>query len=126
MSRLRMLASVGLAIPLLGSAANYGLQLVEPPAGEGLPGAEMWRLMRDGGLFFWVIIGHAVTGAMLLVPKLRFLGALLQLPVTLGIAAFNLTMFPPGVAPALMMLTLNLLAVADSSALRSLTEAHRR
>jgi len=85
----------------------------------------MWRLMRDGGLFAWVVLGHAITGVMLLVPRWRFLGALIQLPITLGIAAFNLTMFPPGVTPALIMLALNLVALADPVALRALVASGR-
>jgi hypothetical protein len=107
-------------VPLLGSAANYVFGLIEPPAGDEFPGSAMWRLMREGGLFLWVVLGHTVTGAMLLLPRWRFVGALLQLPITIGIAAFNLTMFPPGVGAALVMLALNLVAVADPERLTSL------
>lgn len=123
--RLRVMASTGLAIPLLGSAANYLLEFIEPPAGDDYPGAQMWRIMRDGGLFLWVVMGHAATGLMLLLPRWRFLGALLQLPITLGIAAFNLTLFPPGLIPALAMCALNLVAIADPAALRALMRGPR-
>ena len=126
MGRVRVLACTGLSIPLLGSAANHVLQLIEPPAGDEFLGAEMWRLMREGGLFAWVVLGHVVTGILLLTPRWRFIGALLQLPITLGIAAFNLTMFPPGITPALIMLALNLIALADPVALRALVASSRR
>ncbi|MDG1492016.1 MAG: hypothetical protein P8R43_08990 [Planctomycetota bacterium] len=125
MSRVRVLACTGLSLPLLGSAANHVLQVIEPPAGDGLLGTEMWRLMREGGLFVWVVLGHLVTGVMLLIPRWRFVGALIQLPITLGIAAFNLTMFPPGVIPALIMVALNLIALADPVALRALAASSR-
>jgi len=126
MSRVRALACTGLSIPLLGSAANHVLQVIEPPVGGDDLGVEMWRLMRDGGLFVWVVLGHLVTGVMLLVPRWRFPGALVQLPITLGIAAFNLTMFPPGVVPALIMVALNLIALADFTALKALVATGRR
>lgn len=118
--RVRTVACVALAVPLLGSAANYVVGFVEAPAGDEFPGGTMWRLMRDSGLFLWVVLGHGVTGVMLLVPRLRFFGALFQLPISLGIAAFNLTMFPPGIGAALVILALNLVAVAHPARLRAL------
>ena len=118
--RVRSIACVALALPLLGSAANYAIGFIEPPAGDEFPGGAMWRLMRDSGLFLWVILGHGLTGTMLLVPRWRFAGALFQLPISLGIAAFNLTMFPPGIGAALVILTLNLVAVAHLERLRAL------
>lgn len=118
--RARIAAAMCLAIPLLGSAANFVFAFAEPPAGDEYLGAEMWRIMRDGGLFLWIVVGHAITGTMLLVPRWRFLGALIQLPITLGIAAFNVTLFPPGIVPALVMLLLNVVAVSDVERLRPL------
>jgi len=118
--RARAIACAALAVPLLGSAANYVFGFIEPPEGDEFLGSVMWRLMREGGLFLWVVLGHTVTGAMLLLPRWRFAGALLQLPISLGIAAFNLTMFPPGVGAALVMLALNLVAVADPDRLTAL------
>lgn len=118
--RVRAIACAALAVPLLGSAANHALGIIEPPTDGGLLGGAMWRLMRDGGLFLWIVVGHALTGVLLLLPRWRFAGALLQLPVSAGIAAFNLTMFPPGIGVALVMLALNLVAVADPERLRAL------
>ena len=45
---------------------------------------------------------------MLIVPRTRFAAGIAQLPITVGIVAFNATMFPAGVALALGMLAVNL------------------
>lgn len=68
----------------------------------------------------WIALGHGAVGVSLLVPRLRLLAALLQLPVTLGIVAFNLTLYPPGVPLALAMLVANLILTLDPARLRLL------
>ena len=50
---------------------------------------------------------------MLLVPRLRFAGGLLQLPMSIGILAFHVTMLPAGLPPAIVMFALNAVLVAD-------------
>ncbi len=76
--------------------------------------------MRDGGLTYAVAGSHVIAGIFLLVPRTRFLAALLQLPMTIGIVAFHVTMEPKGLMLAIPMLLLNLLALADPPRLRAL------
>jgi hypothetical protein len=59
----------------------------------------------------WLAAGHLAIGVVLLVPRTRFTAGLLQLPITLGIVAFNTTMYPRGVPLALGMLAVNLAVV---------------
>lgn len=101
-------SAILLALPLIGSSINHVLQLVEPPLHDGSQGAQMWDIIRDGGLMNWLALGHAVLGVMLIVPRTRFAAGIAQLPITVGIVAFNATMFPAGVALALGMLAVNL------------------
>ena len=80
----------------------------------------MWDIIRDEGLMDWLAVGHLVLGLMLLIPRTRFAAGILQLPITLGIVAFNFTMFPKGVPLALGMLALNLAVAANPRALSRL------
>jgi hypothetical protein len=114
-----------LAVPLIGSAINHVFQLVEPPMDDGSRGAQMWQIIRDGGLMTWLATGHALLGMLLLLPRTRFAAGMLQLPVTLGIVAFNLTMFPAGVALALGMLAVNLAVVLRPADLHRLLATAR-
>jgi hypothetical protein len=63
------------------------------------------------------------VGALLLVPRTRFVAALLQLPITIGMVACRLTMLPAGIAPAAVMLLLNLGVLSEPSRLRGLAAA---
>ena len=120
MHKFQRLSATLLSVPLIGSTVNHIFRLVQPPLDDGSDGARMWELIRDGGLMDWLAAGHFVLGAMLLIPRTRFAAGILQLPITLGIVAFNVTMFPSGVPLALGMLATNLAVVADRQAVTRL------
>jgi hypothetical protein len=113
-------SAVILAVPLIGSSVNHVLRLVDPPMNDGSQGARMWEIIRDGGLMDWLAVGHLVLGLLLLIPRTRFAAGLAQLPITVGIVAFNVTMFPAGVVLALLMLAVNLAVVLRRADLQRL------
>jgi putative oxidoreductase len=122
MNIVRAVSAVLLALPLLVFGGNYFLHVFELPTGDGLAGDQLLQAMRAGGLMSAVAISHIVVGALLLIPRTRFLGALLQLPVSIGIVAFHVTMMPAGLVTAVPLLLLNLGALADWPRLRSLVD----
>ena len=120
MRSLQAVSAVLLSVPLIGSAANHAFKWVDPPMGDGSRGAQMWELIRDGGLMDWLAVGHLLLGILLVVPRTRFAAGVMQLPITIGIVAFNVTMFPAGVALAIGMLVVNLGVVLKPRDLRRL------
>lgn len=120
MRSLQAVSAALLSVPLIGSAANHAFKWVSPPMSVGSRGAEMWELIRDGGLMDWLAVGHLVLGILLLVPRTRLAAGVTQLPITIGIVAFNVTMFPPGIALAIAMLVVNLGVVLEPRDLRRL------
>jgi len=120
MRRLQALSAILLSVPLIGSAANHVFKWVKPPMSDGSRGAQMWELIRDGGLMDWLAVGHLLLGILLLVPRTRFAAGVMQLPITIGIVAFNAMMFPRGVALAIGMLVVNLCVVLQPRDLRRL------
>jgi hypothetical protein len=120
MRSLQAVSAVLLSVPLIGSAANHAFKWVNPPMSDGSRGAEMWELIRDGGLMDWLAVGHLALGILLLVPRTRFAAGVMQLPITIGIVAFNVTMFPSGIALAIGMLFVNLGVVLAPRDLRRL------
>ncbi|MFM8816266.1 MAG: hypothetical protein ACKOHI_00035 [Phycisphaerales bacterium] len=120
MRHLHAVCAILLSIPLIGSAVNHVFRWVKPPMSDGSRGAQMWDLIRDGGLMAWLAVGHLLLGILLLVPRTRFAAGVMQLPITIGIAAFNVTMFPPGIALAVGMLVVNLGVVLDRRGLSRL------
>ena len=120
MRRLQAFCALLLSVPLIGSAANHVFKWVKPPMSDGSRGAQMWELIRDGGLMDWLAVGHLLLGILLLVPRTRFAAGVMQLPITIGIVAFNATMFPRGVALSIGMLVVNLCVVLQPRDLRRL------
>jgi hypothetical protein len=120
MPRLQAACALLLSLPLVGSAANHAFKWVKPPMDDGSRGAQMWQLIREGGLMDWLAVGHLVLGVLLLAPRTRFAAGVMQLPVTIGIVAFNVTMFPRGVPLAIAMLAVNLGVVLRTTDLRRL------
>lgn len=108
---IRTVCAFLLAVPLIGSGINAAIPFVEPPTGTGFRGEEILQSLRDGGLFQWLALAHAIVGIGLLVPRTRFVVALLQLPASIGIFAFNAVLFPPGLMPAIGILALNLVVL---------------
>jgi len=78
--------------------------------------------MRAGGLMAPIAASHVLIGLLLLIPRTRFAAALLQLPMTLGILAFHVTMLPEGTPIAVVMLALNSVVLAQRTRLRALLD----
>lgn len=120
MRHLQALCAILLSLPLIGSAANHAFGWVKPPMSDGSRGAQMWDLIREGGMMGWLAAGHLLLGVLLLVPRTRFAAGVMQLPITVGIVAFNVSMFPRGIPLAVAMLVVNLGVVLDRRELRRL------
>ncbi len=120
MTRTRTIAAVLLALPLLVFGANDFLHFFQLPPGDGSAGADLLAAMRAGGLMSLVALSHVLVALLLLGPRTRFAGALLQLPMSLGIVAFHATMLPAGLGPGAVLLVLNLVALADGRRWRAL------
>jgi len=122
MKTVRIVSAVLLAIPLVLFGGNYFLHLFPLPSGDGSTGDQLLQAMQSGGMMTAIAFSHVVAGMLLLIPRTRFLGALLQLPMSIGIVAFHATMLPAGIAVAIVLLLLNLGALADFRRLHSLVE----
>lgn len=119
MPRPSTVCAVLLALPLLGSTANTLFGFVDPPSGDSA-GERFLASMRENGLWEALSLGHLAVGILLLIGRTRFAAGLVQLPLSIGIVAFNVLLFPPGIALAIVMLALNLGVVSDPPKLRSL------
>jgi len=120
MNKIRVIAAVLLAIPLLVFGGSFYVHPFPLPPANGSVGIELLHLMRTGGLSYAVTASHVVAGVFLLVPRTRFVAALLQLPMTIGIVAFHAFMWREGLPIALVMLLLNSVVLAEPARLRAL------
>ena len=120
MNLVRTIAAVLLALPFLIFGLNYFLHFFAMPAGGDSPGDRLLVAMREGGLMKYIAFSHVVAAILMLYPGTRFLGALLQLPMVIGIMSFHLSMLPSGVGMAAILLVLNVIVLADPTKWRCL------
>jgi hypothetical protein len=123
MTILRTVCAVLLALPLLVFGLNYFLHVFAMPSGGQSPGERLLDAMRAGGLMSAIAFSHIVIAVLLLWPRTRFVGALLQLPMTIGIVSFHATMLREGLPMAAILLLLNLGALWDPARLAALVGA---
>jgi putative oxidoreductase len=124
MRKVRTIAALLLGLIFIVFGANYFLDFFTIPAGGVSTGERLLQAMRDGGLMSYVAFSHIVAGILLVVPRTQFLGALLQLPMVIGITSFHLSMLPAGVGMAAFLLLLNIVALADAEKWRRLFEKY--
>lgn len=125
LEKVRLVAAFVLALPLLLFGADYFLGFMDMEMEGAQAGLDLLQAMRDGGLMAWIAASHLIIGAMLVVPRFRFVAGLLQLPMTIGMVAFHVTMLPEGNVGAFVMLALNLLVIADDRHIRALVAPDR-
>ena len=123
MRKLRTICAFLLALPLVAFGANFFYEFIPEPETVVGPGMQMLLDMRAGGLMLPVAISHLAIGLLLLIPRTRFSAGLLQLPMSLGILGFHLTMMPEGLPIAVGLLLLNLGVVLDARRLAGLFAA---
>ena len=122
MNKARLVCAIVLALPLIGFGASYFIPGFEPPPppDPDASGVKLIEAMRAGGLMAPIAASHILIGVLLLIPRTRFAGGLLQVPMSLGILAFHATMLPAGTPIAIVMLALNSVVIADGARLRAL------
>jgi len=113
MNLVRTIAAVLLALPFLIFGLNYFLHFFAMPEGGESPGDRLLQAIREGGLMKYIAFSHVVAAILLLYPDTRFLGALLQLPMVIGILSFHFAMLPSGVSFAAILLVLNVIVLVD-------------
>ena len=120
MKKLRLVSAILLALPLIIFGGSFFIHPLQLPPANGQPGIALLHMLREGGLTNAIAFSHVVCGVMLLIPWSRFLGALLQLPMTIGIIAFHAYMWPQGIPLPILMMVLNLIVLYEPVRLRAL------
>ena len=89
------------------------------PVPENLP-EELTKMsttmLQIGWLLPLVAVAEILGGILLMIPKLRALGAIILLPIIVGILLTHLTVAPQGLPMAFILLTMNLWIIIDNRA----------
>ncbi len=83
---------------------NHMPAIEMPEAANALIGA----MIASGWLFSLIAIVEIVGGILFAIPKYRALGALIILPITIGIFLFNIFLAPSNAVVGIILLLINL------------------
>jgi hypothetical protein len=120
MNKVRIAASILLALAFLASGAIAFIHPFPLPPNDGTLGYQVIAGIYGSGLEGLIAFSHIVAALLILIPRTRFLGLLLQLPMSIGILSFNMCLQHRAVPVAIVLLLLNLIALADPPRLRAL------
>lgn len=74
----------------------------------------MQAFMASGWVFPLVALAEIIGGILIVIPKYRALGAIIVLPVTVGIFLFHAVLDPQTVAAGVILLAINLWAIVEN------------
>lgn len=87
----------------------------EPEDGTYEAADVMWAAFLEiGWLFPLVAIVEIVSGALFIIPRYRALGALILLPVMVGIQLTHFTVFQPLIPMGLVLLAIHIWAIIEN------------
>lgn len=96
-----------MGLMMINSGMNKFLQYMPMPEMPMEAGKLMMAFMESGWLMPLIALVEIIGGALLIVPKLRALGAIMLLPITIGILAFHITLAPETVVISIVLFAIN-------------------
>ena len=107
-------ASLLFGLMMINSGLNKFLNYMPMPEVPVAAGEFMYAIIQSGWLFVLVAIIEIIGGALFIFTKTRALGAIILLPIIVGILLFNIVMAPSGAIMAIILLTINIWIIAEN------------
>lgn len=101
---------------MLNSGLNKFLHYMPMPEMSEAAGKTMMAFVEAGWIFPLIAIVEIVGGVLIAIPKFRALGAIIILPVMVGILLFHLVQEPSTIAMSLIFFGINIWAIVDNRA----------
>lgn len=92
---------------MINSGFNKFLQYMPLPEMTDAGGQLMYAFMQAGWLFPLIAVVEIIAGGLIISNRFRALGAIMMLPIIIGIALFHLVLDPAGAAMSLVLLAIN-------------------
>jgi len=99
---------------MINSGFNKFFNYMPMPSVPEAAGQFMYAIIQSGWLFTIVAIVEIIGGALFICAKTRALGAIVLLPIIVGILLFNLVMAPNGAIMALILFAINIWIIVEN------------
>jgi len=99
---------------MINSGFNKFLNYMPMPEVPEAAGALMFSFVQSGWMFPLIAAVEIVGGALFITNKFRALGAIILLPVIVGILLFNTVMAPSGIIMSLILFAINIWVVIEN------------
>ena len=103
-----------LGLMMLNSGFNKFFNYMAMPEMPPEAGKLMMAFVESGWLMPLIALVEIIGGALLIVPKLRALGAIVLLPVTVGILLFDTVLAPEHAIMAIVVMAINLWVIFEN------------
>jgi len=113
-SKILFIVSLLFGLMMINSGLNKFFNYMPMPEVPEAAGALMYSFMQSGWLFPLIAIAEIAGGILFVTNKFRALGAIILLPVIVGILLFNLVMAPGGAIMAVILMAINIWVIVEN------------
>jgi uncharacterized membrane protein YphA (DoxX/SURF4 family) len=113
-NKILFVVSLLFGLMMINSGFNKFFNYMPMPEVPEAAGALMYSFMQSGWVFPLVAIVEIIGGGLVICKKLRALGAIVLLPVIVGILLFNVVMVPAGAIMAIVLLGVNIWIIIEN------------
>ncbi len=106
-NKILLVVSVLFGLMFLNSGLNKFFNYMDMPELNEMAGATIGAFVESGWLMPLVGIVEIIGGILVMLPKYRAVGAIMMLPITLGIMLFHLAQEPNGLIMSIILFVVN-------------------
>jgi len=113
-NKVLFVVSLLFGLMMINSGLNKFLNYMPMPVVPEAAGNLMFAFVQSGWLFPFVALAEIIGGALFITNRFRALGAIVILPITVGILLFNVVLAPSGIILAVILFAINIWVIVEN------------
>ncbi len=113
-NKVLFVVSLLFGLMMINSGLNKFLNYMPMPEVPEAAGNLMYAFVQSGWLFPLVALAEIIGGALFISNKFRALGAIVILPITVGVLLFNVVLAPSGIIIAIILFAINIWVIVEN------------
>ncbi len=113
-NKVLFVVSLLFGLMMINSGLNKFLNYMPMPEVPEAAGNLMYAFVQSGWLFPLVALAEIIGGALFITNRFRALGAIVILPITVGILLFNVVLAPSGIILAVILFAINIWVIVEN------------
>jgi len=113
-NKVLFVVSLLFGLMMINSGLNKFFNYMPMPEVPEAAGNLMYAFVQSGWLFPLVALAEIIGGALFITNRFRALGAIVILPITMGILLFNVVLAPNGIILAVVLFAINIWVIVEN------------